>query len=271
MEKITNKTEQIANYEHLNPDIKPIMTGLIDVSKSERNEFVKSLPQISSADFMRVDLYEDPESVKTAGGLKGGNMDYVISPIGVENKFSTEYKNCVGLIVSGVDNETGENVSFLTHQNPGFIFHGDAEEYQDFIRDISIRLDEIKERCKSGTLDAVVFGGQFFKVENAPENAQIQKYFTGEYLDMIKLTSDNVFEHLGFTPEVVSGPKFSTGNDVAIFDNKERRLFIIRDTEGDANFVRNFDAKDVSSESVNWEPGIMNLKRWIESHKIKAK
>ena len=45
-----------------------------------------------------------------------GKHDFFISAVNNKDKFSTGYLDCTGLVIAGSCKETGENLSFLTHQ-----------------------------------------------------------------------------------------------------------------------------------------------------------
>lgn len=76
--------------------------------------------------------------------LESENHCTVISHTNSRNKYSNKYYNCTGLVVIGRDRETGENISFLTHQDPLYFLV--TEQKEKFIVAISDILLELKER-----------------------------------------------------------------------------------------------------------------------------
>ena len=92
---------------HLNPDVKgakPIMAciGVPEDFGQKEREKMFPLNDIYNQDIFNVDF-------------ENGNVGFFISPIEKDfsNKFSRGYFDCTGLVVVGVDKETGQNISFL--------------------------------------------------------------------------------------------------------------------------------------------------------------
>jgi len=100
-----------------------------------------------------------------------------------------------------------------------------------FFRHRNERLLELKERAVPGTVDAVLFGGNFLDAdkehEKEPNYPRVD--FEKIYSDSIHLTAEEVKRVFGFTPDVIAGPKVLKGVDDGIYDNKDRRLFIRRE------------------------------------------
>jgi len=80
---------------------------------------------------------------------------YVISPVDDTDKYSKSYRNCTGLIVTGKEKGTGKNISFMSHQSP-LIFSWKMPS--GFQEDLAKQIQEIKDRCEDGTIDAVIVG-----------------------------------------------------------------------------------------------------------------
>jgi len=241
--------------KHLNPDVKPIMACLDTV--------VQSKPPQLSGEIEQIDLYANPEKAREKGFIKEGERAYVISPIDNKNKFSEDYRDCTGIVAVGNDLITKENISFLSHQNPSYFLFAQKEK---FIRDLNQRLAEIKGRCEPGTVDIVVFGGQYLKAQNFPDDHKVQKFFKEQYTLSIKLLSEQIEQQFDFSPAVITGPKFGKGQDVVAFDNLNRRLYLLRTSEQPL-FTNSFDAKEVESSSVNWKPGEISLGEYLGKDK----
>ena len=118
----------------------------------------------------------------------------------------------MGLIVAGIDKKTGENISFITHQPSSFS--------EDFTVDLKKRLNEMKERCRQGSVDAIIVGG----ISNSNE------LFKKIYVKTIHFLSKETRQTFGFEPVIVNGPKVlvPVTVDEVSFDNKNRRLYLIR-------------------------------------------
>jgi len=216
--------EEIENplkSEHLNEGVSPIM-GCVGTPEQFDNF------KTENADILHahnVNYYEDPQKLKENKFKNQGKNSYVISPIDSLNKFSTSFRNCIGLIVTGQDKETGENISFLSHQDPDS-FLGETREH--FLADLKQQLSALKERSVSGTIDAVIVGGDYYGIQR-------QK----EYVGSIGLVADEVQNLLGFEPVVMTGPKINwnrwIAEDDVFYDNGHRRLYIRRPDVGDAS------------------------------------
>ena len=168
-----------------------------------------------------------------------------ISEVDTKNKYSEEYYNCTGVAAVGVDKETGENISLLTHQNPRFFFPND--KYGDIVKSALIeRLQKLKERSVSGTVDIVIIGGKH-TIELRQE----------EYDNSISALKDIVTEVFDFSP-VVQSPKFVPQDDTEIYlDTENRRIYMVQPPANYINSNAPFDARDLPNEQEKWR-----VERW---------
>jgi len=227
--------------EHLNLNIKgakPIMAcigSIEDYCSSGQVDILKESFEHSD-DISNVDFKGDPDELYNKDFLVGGFKTYVLSPVDSKNKFSKEFFNCTVLVVSGIDKETGKNISFLTHQHPEEISNKGSE----FTSYLKQRLNEIKKKCMPGTIDAIVVGGNYLSAEDfkkrhqystasTKELAQLVKKNLQNYLNSIKLLSTKVMETLDFEPVIINGAKESVGYDDIYYNNDERRVYFIRE------------------------------------------
>ncbi len=177
---------------------------------------------------------------------------YIISPIDSRDKFSLKYVECTGVIICGVDKETGENISLLSHQNPNFfLFDKDLS----FFKDIKEKAKDLLEKCEPDSLDVVLFGGKFSDSDNATDIEEakdnVDKLL---YIKSIKYISKVLFDILHIEPTVISGPKFSLGFDHAIFINNTRRLHIFRNViDSKPDFIESFDSGNVIELAQKWK------------------
>lgn len=270
-----NTPQNIARPNHLIEGVNPIMSCLMSVEDC-------TVPDLLSEDVEGLDLYEGSMDARAKGIIKEGKMSYAISPIDSNAKFSQEYLNCSGVVVVGIDRGNGKNISFMSHQNPSFFLHEDEDKFK---KDFISRLKEINVRCKKGTIDAVIFGGQFFKIHGYDDNHEIQKFFKDEYASSLKLLSDLIISEMGFVPNVVGGPKVFYGSDTVVFDNDVRRLFVRRDVKNShiiekqssdydeiQNYFKpNFAADEIDDRSKGWTPGEINIAKYLKSERSKRK
>jgi len=248
--------EAAKEYKHLNPGVKPIMTCLDALGQSGE------APKISG-EIDQIDLYVSPEKARENGFLKEGERAYIISPIDSNSKFSADYKDCTGIVAVGIDSKTRENISFLSHQNPSYFLFAEKD---DFIRDFNQRLIELKQRCELGTVDIVIFGGQFLKAKDFPDDHEVQKFFKDEYISSVELLSAQIEKQFGFQPTIVTGPKFEPGQDMVVFDNSNRRLYLFR-AIANPQFTNSFKAHEAEFNSTDWKPGEISIDDYLGKDK----
>ena len=233
-------------FKHLRADIRPIMTcvGTPDEFKSYPGPIVamRNADEAKKAHF--IDYYATKTELDNNKFKNAGEQSYVISTIDKKNKFSTWFKDCTGLVVAGKDKETGDNISFLSHEDPQYFLSGEKNKNK-FIIDLRQRLNELKERCVDGTIDARVFGGNYLDYD---------EYSKENYLESIKLLSSTVIESLRFEPIVITGPKIVRGAGVCddiFYDNDNRRLYIMRPRVGDST-TEAFVLRDIEEQEKKW-------------------
>lgn len=184
--------------------------------------YLKAFPEgVENNPKHEVDFKGSPEELKKGNFLNGGHETYVFSPLDGLDKYSREFFDCTVLVVAGVDKNTGENISWLSHQDPKKFL---TDKKEDFIRDLRQRLLEAKEACEPGTIDATLVGGNYFSKYLHREKPLHKK----NYLDSVSLLSGEVEKVLGFKPRIINGPKETGGHDSVYFDNKNKRLYLMR-------------------------------------------
>lgn len=249
MENIIPESQESKNplkSEHLKEGVRPIMAGIgtPDQFKSHPGaeaEMFRNLRENKSGT-LNVDYYGDPKNLAEQKFKNAGEYSYAISPVDNSNKFSKEFANCTGLVVTGQDKITGENISFLSHQDPKYFLDEMDNKKGGFLDDLRQRLNELKERSVEGTVDAVIVGGNYFKDE-----AKYKNY----YLGSIKLLSEEALKILGFEPVVMTGPKGTSGRDNVYYDNEHRRLYIMRPGVGNAT-TESFVRSQIEDQEKKW-------------------
>lgn len=242
--------------EHLKEGERPIFVSIERRGSLERGE-VENLLKQSKLDpdskLHDLDFYGALEELARQNIENDGRDSYVMSPVDNWDKYSKNYANCTGVIVTGRDKETDENISFMTHQDPDhFLSNRDK-----FTAGLSARLQEIKKRCKEGSIDAVMFGGRYANVKQAQDDKPWREAFKKEYLDSIKFVGEEVTKELGFEPVVVAGPKVNPGMDAVFYENKERRMHLGRSAE--ESFSPSFKSGDIEKAKKDLKPGEWRL------------
>lgn len=247
---------------HLNPGVSPIFACLGDTidflddylergkDKDKRTEIHPlDIPRSTESDF--IDFYERPSVLRSKGMITGGEQSWVISEVNDRSKYSLHYKSCTGVIVAGIDKQTGENISFLSHQSPTqFLAEGYGRE--KFTRDLSAKLAEMKDRCEPGTVDAVISSGNYLTTSDEATNTNWQQL----YIDSIHLLSEQIKTDLGFEPLVIAGPKTDEGSDKMFYDNEHRRLYVLRPENmflDEHSGHLSYPPRDIGEQSKKWE------------------
>ena len=232
------------NKSHLKKGVRPIMACVETREQLEKNPNVETAmfsdDETEKQNMKEVDYYGRPEDLNKQNFKNAGYESYVISTIDDSNKFSKSFKNCTGLVVSGVDKETGKNISFISHEDPGY-FLDQRENKNRFVHDLEQQLREFKERSDEGTIDAVIVGGNYFKSGD----------YRIDYLSSIELLSDEISKVLGFKPLVMTGPKTAHGSDSIFFENENKRLYIVRPEVGDKT-TESYMTNELDKQKKKW-------------------
>lgn len=250
-EGFSGAPEQITPKEkisHLKEGVKPIIACVgTEVDFAECATPLKTIDYGDTVDlreakalvggYANVDYYAHPADLVDKEYKNSGEGSYVISTVDSKDKMSVSYANCTGVLVSGQDKETGENISFLSHQDPWF-FVRNKEKTDKFTADLRGRLEELKSRSAPGTIDARILGGNYIARNQGSKE---------DYVKSIEILSDELTKTLGFEPTVISGPKLQGGQDDVFFDNKNKRLYISRPKVGDAS-TEPYKPKKVTSQ-----------------------
>ena len=190
-------------------------------------------------DRAHIENKEAIESIKTNGTELGGytrvgshansrvDCPHLISYIDEKDKYSIGYKNCIGVIVVGRSISTGEEISFMTHQDSQY-----GEPCGDSGRKWAKMFDgalddntkELMAHSEKDTIDAVIFGGS-----SQDMNA---------YTRVINKMSQKITEKLGFEPVVLTGPGGNyevpnNGKSIGpstniFFDTQKRKVYVLR-------------------------------------------
>ena len=236
------------------PGAKPIIVSLDTETKPMG--FEHFLPRghrgdaysiVQSADVRNVNYYaryKNPSLIRRILGkedfLNAGGSTYVLSPIDKSNKYSERLEVCTSLVVAGTDRETGDNISFMTHQNPAQFLHDKKDK---FVSDLNKKLTTLKKRCVPGSIDAVIVGGNYV---DSPSSQNEKFNYKKNYLSSISLLSGEVKRVVGFEPVVVNGPKTQARlEDDAYYDNNERRLYFVRPRGQINSETRDFTKSDL--------------------------
>jgi hypothetical protein len=237
---------------HLNEEVSPIIACV------GTKEHFKDDPKIQALlsgklilNKQNIDFSDELEDSKRKGIKSGGSETYVISPVDDLDKYSGEFYECSGVVFAGIDRTTGKNISFVSHQRPEYFL---SRNNIKFSEDLINQIRTIKERCKEGTVDAVIFGGRYAKVSNFEEQDPARDAYIEIYLRSIEFLSKMIKDEIGFEPLVIAGPKTIPGGENVFYDNENRRLYFLREKE-DFESMQSFSPSELEERRKNWKPG----------------
>lgn len=190
-------------------------------------------------DSVGVQWGEDPKEQKEKGQKNSGKLcEYVLSAIDEYNKRSDSYGCCLGVALIGASKKSGKNISLLSHQ--ALLF--EPRTIKKFKRDLRSRISEFMKLSKKGTVDAVIFGGDFSGT------------IADNYVETVESLNEILTPGTGISPRVISGPNLDGTSGINVFlDTENRRLYITQQA-GDAQFAsESFSAAEVKEQSLKWQ------------------
>lgn len=242
---------------HLTNGEKPIIASVEGYDNIPLDKFLESnkyLIEEAEKDSQNINVNYSEGNESSEGYLSGGPGKYSMSPIGQDNKVSTGFLMCTGVVGVGKDKITGANISFLTHQYPDSFLVG-KPEHEQFMKDLELRLLELKEKCLEGSIDVVVVGGKYLVGNDWYEN---------EYADSVELLKKEVVSKLDFEPVVITGPKVAVldnkDTESVLFDTKNRRLYLSRPFSGDSTSEA-FMPKNIVEHLPEWKDDLKALNK----------
>lgn len=205
-----------------------------------------------------VNFKSNPVEVDRNKFLNSGKETYIISAIDKTNKYSKDFYSCTSVYGVGIDKDTGENISFVTHQDPDK-FLKDAKVQNDFKDDLYKTIDELTNRSVSGSVDIVLMGGNKNISYTDPINSIDMDRMTPQqaysfmeqqdsgpmdkYRRSIKYIGKIISDKVNFNPVVIAGPNSNVkqndlthnNESVLYFDTQKRRVFQVRPKNNSKN------------------------------------
>jgi len=248
--KIDNRKEE--NSYHLDGKFSPILAAIED-NANISTESKKAISDIQKNGSFVNYLGPDDENSSRKGFFG------VISKCDEKSKYSIEYFGCTGIIVSGVDKNTGRQISLMTH-NPS-----DISDDKDFEQGLLNSFEELATRSLPGSIDAVIFGGRADNLNDNPHE------------DSAKFLTKLCKRALNLEPIILTGPNLLTNRyeiDIhpldeqrsaeekeyvskiktdVYFDTEHRRLYILRQKQENDKLNEPFMASNYSEQKKRWE------------------
>ena len=143
------------------------------------------------------------------------------SDLSPENKRSESFYMCIGIIITGIDAESDNPVSFLMHFSPLVHFSDEKKKgaKQDplqkaFLEDFAKKVAAFKKAVKPGTMSAVVIGGHTPDID--------------AYNRAVDALGKVLQKGTGVALEVASRPSEEGGFTHVYVDTKNKRIHIVR-------------------------------------------
>jgi hypothetical protein len=137
-----------------------------DVGSEEDDNFIKHEPPLSEAE--RKELYR-------LSGKLSDRVVMAISPIDESIKFSEYYKDCIGIVGFG-EEENGTTISFQTHINVVHLSENSQFERGQFKHIYEDTLAELVKRCKHNSISISIFGGLIVEHTHKDAEERNQQY-----------------------------------------------------------------------------------------------
>ncbi len=256
--------------EHLAEGFSPIFTTVQsneNVSEEDRTELNKRINKESTT-FVQY-AHHSPEWLQKRDVIQhSDNVEefWLMSTVDSKDKFSKDYRSCLGLAVIGVDHE-GNRISFLTHTNP--LVFADQKSFDEYTASLRGNLIEMKNRCQIGSIDAVSFGGRITWDEDLPGEIDPEQTYADDYQIATEITANLVNDVLDFKPIIAEGPRLKRGYDfqqlqqLAFLDTENNHLHII--VRGAApNSGRSFSVDGLTEELQALKPLKTEVNRDLE-------
>lgn len=223
--------------EHLREGVRPIVACIYRRDEDLAPEDLEEIEHIKETG-QDVDYYGTKKYWSKEGMMNSGRQTYAISAVNERDKYSEMYFNCTGVVAVGIDKETRQEISILSHQDPEQFLEKYKEQYEEHLTDV---LRTFLTRAEPGTVDIAIFGGNTRTVR------------ASEYVDSIKTVSDICAKSVGFEPVVLTGPNMVGGGSTNIyFNTQKRRLHLVRPEQVKSSLNESHAPKDIDRNIQRW-------------------
>ncbi len=222
---LTNRKDMILTCVHNDSNID---SWLEKYRAKMADDFLYYMPELPNHTLSR-----DTSIFKTV--LKEHDYCAVISHINIKNKFSKWYYDCTGIVAIGRDKETGENISFLTHQNPMYLEGGAPKE--SFSHAVTTALEALREKSVQWSIDIVILWGLGYLTSSEDKNLAERNF--RRYTKVIEWLNDIIFNVMKFYPVAVCSPLVfpsNNGSKDIFIDTQKRQIHFWKPTrKGNCN------------------------------------
>ncbi len=213
--------------------LKPIISCIIDEQNIDK-QTEKTLDYIEKNGLF-VNYGGDINFFKNNKLKNAGETTYVISESNDKPKYSKRFWNCTGIVVVGENPIDGNQVSFMSHQDPWEFLYDSKEK---FILDLKQSISNLKGISKKNSIDVAIFGG---------------KDGNYEYEKSIKLLNEIISKELKIEPNIVTGPSIDKSHPTRVyFDTQNRRLYLLRGFQTNHKANENYFSGQFEEKSNDW-------------------
>jgi hypothetical protein len=243
----TEVKKVIQEQAPLRKDIVPATVQILDWRDDHDN--LEDIREGIKDDVNYVDFDNGNLDVLGERGFKhDGFRSYLISPIGEENWYSDHYFNCTAVVAMGKDIKSGEEISFLSHQDPVYFIDGGDEKTEKFSQDLSGLLKELEFRSEKDTIEVFLLGGNY----NSNPDKKKGEYEHRHYKESIIKLEQIVQDSLGFDPKVLAGPNNHVGSETIVTVETQKRKVWIERGKQPADFDESFQASKFEEQEKKW-------------------
>ena len=173
-----------------------------------------------------------PQNMKFITGYSDTSQEgyavSIISPVderpkqsGV-NAHNERYRECVGVIASGIRRSDGVRISFMSHSPPPLFMRTDEPSSVTFEKQMRESMESLKADCDVGSIDVAIIGG---RPSHVGDTEYLEKV-PDTYEKTVQFLSALSIQTLGIRPLVVSIPEVYGNRLEAFFDTPKNRLHV---------------------------------------------
>jgi hypothetical protein len=194
---------------------------------------------------VNVNWFANKDEMDSRQFKSGEEKTYVISPVDSTDKYSEDFKVCVGVIGVGQGRD-GSDLSFLLHHDIHEVFFYGGEELEgQFEKDYTDTLIELKKLSVDGSLDIGFFGGTVPLAQ-----ANWTEEWKNKYTSAMERLGEIAQSILGSEPVIITGPKARIGAVTnAYVSTKDRRLYMTQEDYDLGHGGKAGDAKDLYKDN----------------------
>jgi len=138
------------------------------------------------------------------------------------NVHSERYRECVGVIASGVRRSDGVRISFMSHSPPPLFMRKNEASAATFEQQMRESMESLKMDCDEGSIDVAIIGGRPSHVGDLEYLEKVPD----TYEKTVQFLSSLSIQTLGVRPLIVSMPEVYGNRMEAFFDTPNNRLHV---------------------------------------------